>query len=388
VTLEIRSLHATCHRVIPSAPYLEEGNTAWQRDFVMVRLETQEGIVAHGLTASAPTGMIGATAAFINTMAAPRMIESHASALSTERVWEDLFRRFNYRALGGMWSQAMSAIDIALWDARGKFFQQPISRLLGGAYDTVPTYVTFGWPKYDTPSLTSFAKDLVRDGHKRLKMTVGGHNADLPPLRPGHSRAFLDTVETDAARVAAVRDAVGPDIEIMVDGNCSMRVAQAKRLCRLIEPLHISFFEEPVWLNDPQGLRELRDQTSIPISAGQNLGSSWDHRRLVEAGSVDILQPNVCFVGGYTEGVKVANLARTFGVQLGNGAGWPHHNLHLQASSPNGGMVEYFWGSWKVGEMIYDDPPPPTGGEATVSDRPGLGFEPDWEFLTECEVAF
>jgi L-rhamnonate dehydratase len=385
VTLTITSVEATCHRIPVPLPRLDE---PMERPFVMVRIETEEGIVGHGLTSGTPH-MLGSIAAFINNEAGPRLVDESTSALHTERVWQETMLKFNKRSLTGVWSSGMSGIDIALWDIKGKFFEQPVSTLLGGAFDTAQAYITFGVRHYDDETLASIAKELVDEGHTKLKMVVAETQEGLNPFwGASRARALGSDIHDDARRVAAVRDAIGPEAEIMIDANYGLTLAEAKRLARMVEPYDVAWFEEPVLLNDPQHLASLRQATSTPIAAGQNLGHSWDHRRLVDAHAVDILQLNVVFCGGYTEALKIANMARAFNLPIANGAGWPHHNLHLHAAVSNGGPVEYHWSAWKVGEMIFNDPPPPENNLAKVPDLPGLGFDPKWDVLNEYKVDF
>lgn len=191
-----------------------------------------------------------------------------------------------------------------------------------------------------------------------------------------------DPVE-DAARVRVVREAVGDGVQLMIDANYLFSLNNASELCRRIEPYDITWFEEPVYGNDALLLADLRRQTRIPIAAGQNEGHRFRHRELLVHGSVDLLQPNVCYVGGFTEGQKVAAMAQAFNIPIANGGGWPHHNMHLQAAMSNGWRVEFHYLMWKTGETIYKDPPGPQQGWVTVSEKPGLGLEPRWDALKE-----
>ena len=187
----------------------------------------------------------------------------------------------------------------------------------------------------------------------------------------------------DAARVKAVREAVGDDVELMLDANYLFSLNRAKELCRLVEPYHITWFEEPLYQNDALLLAQLRRSTSITISAGQNEGNRFRHRELLMNQSVDILQPNVCYVGGYTEAAKVAAMAQAFNIPIANGGGWPHHNMHLQAAMSNGWRVECHYLMWMVGETIYKNPPSPKKGWITLGEEPGLGLDPEWDALGE-----
>lgn len=144
----------------------------------------------------------------------------------------------------------------------------------------------------------------------------------------------------------------------------------------MLEDCNLSWFEEPVWGNDYRLLAQLKQSTSIPIAAGQNFGNVWQHRELITHGAIDYSQPNVCYVGGYTEGARVASLARAFNLPIANGGGWPQHNLHLQAGVANGFRVEFHFLMWKVVDQLFRGAPQPAAGWADLPSEPGLGFEP------------
>jgi L-alanine-DL-glutamate epimerase-like enolase superfamily enzyme len=158
---------------------------------------------------------------------------------------------------------------------------------------------------------------------------------------------------------------------------------RALELAKRVEPYHITWFEEPLYGNDARLLAQLRQRCSVPISAGQNEGSRFRHLELLQHGAIDILQPNVCFVGGYTEALKVAAMAQAFNILVATGGGWPHHNMHFQAAVSNGWRVEFHYLMWKVGEAIYQNTPKPEKGFVTLTEEPGLGLEPKREALEE-----
>ena len=328
-------------------------------------VETDQGVSGYGLTRGAQRyGM----REFINREVAPFL--RGKNPLETERIWHQLFRQFNPRAQTGMWSSAVSAIDIALWDIKGKHYKEPVWRLLGGAQNPVASYVTFGLKQYTRDQLVEVAEQVVAQGEKRLKMVVA-----VDPENP----------KVDADRVQAVRKAIGDDVELMIDANYLFSFNRALELCKLVEPYHITWFEEPVYQNDAALLADLRRHTNIPIAAGQNEGHRFRHRELIVNHAVDIAQPNVCSVGGYTEAVKVAALAQAFNLPIANGGGWPHHNMHLQAAMVNGWRVEFHFEMWGVGDKIYKEPPSPDHGWVTLPETPGLGLEPRWDALKEFE---
>ena len=179
-------------------------------------VETDLGVTGYGLTRGAQRfGM----REFINRELAPFL--RGKNPLETERIWNQLYKQFNPRAQTGMWSSAVSAIDIALWDIKGKHYQEPVWRLLGGAQNPVPAYVTFGLKQYSKEQLVEVAKQLVAQGETRLKMVVA-----VEPENP----------KLDAERVRAVRHAVGDEVELMIDANYLFSFNRALELCKLVEP--------------------------------------------------------------------------------------------------------------------------------------------------------
>ena len=360
--LKITDVKATLHRVPVEVPLLKE---AIVMAVLFTVVETDQGVSGYGLTRGAQRyGM----REFINREVAPFL--RGKNPLETERIWNQLYKQFNPRAQTGMWSSAVSAIDIALWDIKGKHYKEPVWRLLGGAQNPVASYVTFGLKQYTRDQLVEVAEQVVAQGEKRLKMVVA-----VDPENP----------KVDADRVQAVREAIGDDVELMIDANYLFSFNRALELCKLVEPYHITWFEEPVYQNDAALLADLRRHTNIPIAAGQNEGHRFRHRELIVNRAVDIAQPNVCSVGGYTEAVKVAALAQAFNLPIANGGGWPHHNMHLHAAMANGWRVEFHFEMWGVGDKIYKEPPAPDHGWVTLPETPGLGLEPRWDALKEFE---
>ena len=363
--MKITDVTATTHNVaVDDVPLVDEPIS---REIVFVEVETDEGITGYGLTSKVQWFGIRE---LINREMAP--ILEGMSPLETERVWDDLQWALNKRVQTGAWCSAMSAVDIALWDIKGKQYDEPVWRLLGGAQDTLPAYITMGLMRYDKRDLVEVANRFIDEGHGAVKMKVGIDDGTNPAR--------------DAARVKALREGVGDDVDIMIDANYLFPVNHAKDLCNRIEDQHITWFEEPVHGNDAQLLQKLSEDTSIPLAAGQNEGHRYRHRKLIASGAIDISHPNVVFVGGYTEGKKVASLAQTYNLDIGNGAGFPIHNMHLHGGMPNGWYVEFHLVTWKVERQIYRDTPDPTNGTIHLPERPGLGLEPDRDVLEEYRV--
>ncbi len=218
--------------------------------------------------------------------------------LLVEAIWSKMHLRALDYARRGVLVAAISAIDIALWDLRGKLLGQPVSTLLGGRRrEQVKVYAT-GMYFTETDDLTSKlvdeAKIYASQGFRALKMKVGLG------------------VETDVKHVRAVRQAIGADAQLMVDANHAYSLSEALRFARQIEELDISFFEEPVSPEDYEGYNELRQRTSIPIAGGECEYLLAGFRHLLSKRCVDIAQPDICGAGGLTETKRIAALAYAY----------------------------------------------------------------------------
>ncbi|MBZ5515461.1 MAG: mandelate racemase/muconate lactonizing enzyme family protein [Acidobacteriia bacterium] len=359
--VRITSVRATTHNIPVQVPLLDREIS---RPIVFVEVRTDGGVTGYGLTGEIQRFGVKE---FINRELAPFL--KGKNPLETEALWQQMYSAFNPRSQTGVWSSAVSAVDIALWDIKGKHYKEPVWRLLGGARKKVPAYITFGLLEFDRQQLGEMARRFVAEGQDKLKMVVGVSNGE--------------DIGEDAARVKAVRQAIGEKVELMMDANYLFSLNRALELAKRVEADNITWFEEPLYGNDARLLAQLRQRCAIPISAGQNEGSRFRHLELLIHGSVDILQPNVCYVGGFTEGLKVAAIAQAFNILIANGGGWPHHNMHLQAAVANGWRVEFHYLMWKVGETIYQNTPKPEKGWVTLTEEPGLGLEPKRDILEE-----
>ena len=182
----------------------------------------------------------------------------------------------------------------------------------------------------------------------------------------------------------AVREAVGDGIQLMVDGNKMLDLRKAIELARRIEPCNITWFEEPVHYNDFHDMAVLRTRTSIPIAAGQSEEGCWQYRHFIAGGAVDIVQTDVAYSGGFSEGLKVAHMAEAFDLPIAT-HGWPHINMQLIAAVPNGWRVEFRDEYEKLAETIFVDAPKPEEGWITLPEKPGLGLELNEDALKKYE---
>src|SRR5437868_2118843 len=198
-----------------------------------VEVETDDGLIGHGLTSITEEEVI---AQIVNAVAGPAILGD--DPLAHERIWDKLYWTLMPRGQTGYTAHALAAIDVALWDIKGKAFGQPVWRLLGGAHPKVPVYATFGFGFFDREQLAAAAKLWVSQGFKRLKMTVGNE-----ALKRRDSHPIMDVIREDAARVRAVREAAGPDVELFIDANCNLDLYHAGKLAETVKPSGISFFE-------------------------------------------------------------------------------------------------------------------------------------------------
>ncbi|MBT2303712.1 mandelate racemase/muconate lactonizing enzyme family protein [Variovorax paradoxus] len=340
----------------------------------LVDIETDEGLVGTGMTAITEEEVV---ASVVNEIAAHAL--AGMDPMRHEQIWERLYWLLTPRGQSGYASHAIAALDLALWDLKGKALGQPCWRLLGGARAEVPVYATFGFAFFERDELAAAAQGWVERGFKRLKMTVGHHGL----ARRDEPRPLDALIAEDVQRIRAVREAVGPEVQIYIDANCSLDYFHALSLAQRIEEYGISFFEEPVSQNDIPNLVKLRAKTSIPLAAGQNEGQASRFRDMLVAQAVDVVQPNACITGGFTQCARIAGMASAFNTRFANGGAWPHHNMHLHAGLANGSLVEYHSVAVDCCKMVFDDLPVPSNGVLALPERPGLGFAPNRERVAE-----
>jgi L-alanine-DL-glutamate epimerase-like enolase superfamily enzyme len=344
----------------------------------LVEVETGSGLIGHGITYLAESTVV---AQAVNAVAAP--IATGMSALATEKVWSALWWGLTASAQTGYGANAISAVDLALWDIKGQALGLPVWQLLGAAHDKVPVYATIGLPNLEPAQVADMTRRLVEKGWKAVKIQVGRPGLD----QRDRAKPLDAIIEEDVARIAAIRETVGEGIGIAIDGASRFDLAHAVALAERAAPYKIAWYEEPVLQNDIRAMTELRRRTAIPISVGQNEGQLYRFRDMLIADSVDMIQPNVSIIGGITVGVKAAALAASFTVPIASGGGsCPFHNAHLQGGVANGGKVEYQASATSAYEPLFDGLPKIVDGQIALSDKPGFGFRPRREAVAEFAV--
>lgn len=344
----------------------------------IVEITTDQGQVGVGMTAITEEEVI---ACIVNDVASHMFIGE--DPLATEKLWNQLYWLLTPRGQSGYASHAIAAIDIALWDLKGKILDQPIWSLLGGSRSRVPTYATIGFDFFEREQLAEVARTWKDKGFDKFKMVVG-HNG---LKRKDEPRPIREVLIEDIKRVELLRETVGNTSEIFIDANCNLDPYHAEWLANRVDQYDISFFEEPITQNDSLSLAELRKRIKIPLAGGQNEGQAGKFRDLLVNRSLDILQPNVAITGGFSQCIKIAGMAEAFNVGIDNGGAWPFHNMHLHGGLRNGGMVEYHIFAVECLKQIFDDLPVPQEGWLTLPSSAGLGFSLNKDALKDLAKA-
>lgn len=293
----------------------------------------------------------------------PRLIGQEAEDL--ELIWRNLLFSTHATAVGAVTSLALAAVDTALWDLRCRRAGLPLFRMLGGSKTNVPVYTTEGgWLHIGTEALVADALNAKARGFSGSKVKIG---------RPHLSE--------DRERLSAIREAVGPSYDIMVDANQSFTLAESTRRARMMEELDIAWFEEPMPADDVLQHAHLASSTSIPIAVGESLYSISQFKDYLVSGGASIVQVDVARVGGITPWMKVAHMAEAFNVPV-----CPHFLMELHVSLvcaiPNAPWLEYIPQLDTVtrsGLRISD-------GRAWADDAPGLGIDWDWDAVAAMKI--
>ena len=296
-------------------------------------------------------------------------------ALATEAIWQTLYNRLRDHGQKGLAIEALSAVDIALWDLKGRHLGLPVHRLLGGPLRSrVEAYATGFYRKRGGDPFS----DLVEEAHRRVAEGFGAIK-----LKLGFG------LDDDVRLCETVRRAVGDGVRIMIDANHAYDATAAIRLGRRIEVLDIAWFEEPVPPEDLAGYREVKAALAMPIAGGEAEFTRWGFRPLITERLVDILQPDVCAAGGISECKKIADMANAFGVRVnphvwGTGialaaslqliAALPHNPPGLHPIEP---LLEFDRSEHPIRMAVLAEPIEQRGGWVEIPTGPGLGIEID-----------
>lgn len=341
------------------------------RTMLFVKVETDEGIV--GIGEAGLTSREQGVAGIIEALT-PLLIG--ADPMRSEHLWQ-LMWRSGFHPSNQALTSAIAAIDIALWDIKGKALGVPVYQLLGGKVrDKVNTYCHMA---ADSPEeLLGVARRRVAEGWNVIRWDSGPFRTNAV-YDPNHA------VDWTIEAFRLLRAELGPKIEMAFDAHTRCSVADAVRLCRGVEAYRPLFIEDPLRIENPESYRRLRQQTSVPIAAGEQLGTKWQFRSLIEEELIDYARVDMCIAAGFTESRKIAGWCETHYIDLAV------HNpigpvstaacLHLNVATPNMLVQEL---PRRPGESLADVITSKhrwEDGWLIVSDDPGLGLEVDWEGL-------
>jgi L-alanine-DL-glutamate epimerase-like enolase superfamily enzyme len=325
-------------------------------DCVLTFLDTDEGITGEGLVFSINNHRLGVIHEMVRSLEDLVVgLDPRLGGTLNARAWKDL----NFLGYEGVSVIGLAAVDNALWDLRGKAVDLNVAHLIGACRPAVPTYASGGlWLGASIDELQKEAAAFVARGFRAMKTRVG-------PTDP------VGMVQ----RVAAIREAIGPDIGLMVDANQQMNVKQAIRIGRMLEELNLTWFEEPVICHDHAGEAQIAAALDTPIASGETVYTHRGILTMLETGAADILMPDLQRMGGPTEFLKAGHLCEAFHIPCASHL-FPEMSLPLLASLPNGYFLEHMpWFESLYRERIELD----ANGHAIVPARPGWGFtfDPD-----------
>jgi len=281
------------------------------------------------------------------------------NAMAPAASWNAMVARTRNLGRPGIVSMAISAVDIALWDLKARLLDVSLLTLLGAVRESVPIYGSGGFTSYSERQLLNQLTGWVKQGIPRVKMKIGRD------------------AKADVGRVAAVRDAIGPETQLFVDANGAYSRKQALAQAERFAELNVSWFEEPVSSDDLAGLRLLRDRApaGVEIAAGEYGYDSGYFRRMLAAGAVDVLQADATRCGGVTGFLQAATLCEAHHIPLSAHTA-PSIHTHLGCAATPLRHLEYFHDHVRIENMFFDGVRSPINGElAPDLSRPGMGIE-------------
>ncbi len=375
---------------------VKAGNPIWRP--IICRIFTDEGVygdgeaaLAYGIAAPAAFGMVKDLASLIIGM----------DPLDNEVIWDKLYKSTFWGQNGGpVVFAGISALDIALWDIKGKFFNVPIYKLLGGKRrDNLRSYASqlqFGWgPNFEemksTEEYAAVSKKAVADGYDAIKIDFFTYDKDGRHFTAEDMTRLLKPYYVDLVeeRIAAVREAVGPNVDIIMENHSNPDAQSAVQLGRRAQKYNIFYFEEP---NTPTSkmAKYICDKLEMPIAHGERVYSRWQYAEYFENSSVQVIQPDLGNCGGLTEGKKICDMAYTYDVSVqAHVCASPLSTavaLHLESVIPNFVIHEHHricLCDFNKELCIHDYQP--VDGKYKVPELPGIGNEFSEFALTNCE---
>ncbi|HLU60344.1 MAG TPA: mandelate racemase/muconate lactonizing enzyme family protein [Pseudonocardia sp.] len=374
-------------KITEVVPWLVAAEGTGWGEYLFVEVRTDEGVTGWGeITTTTPTANRG-IAAMVRQ--ASDLVAGDDPA-RIEDTWHKVFRAFTYAGSRGAVTNVVSAIDIALWDIRGKALGLPVCELLGGRVrDDLLIYTHPNQRRFGTPDgVVSEIRAIVDSGHTAIKFDPFPH----PPGVPLANDRYLDgRIERDQLReaielTALIREAAGPGVELLIDAHGRFDVPNAIRIGQALDELgDIHWYEEPVPPESYRALEQVRAQVRVPISVGERLHTRWDVVPVLEHRLADFLMPDVTWTGGISELKKIATMAEAYYVPISpHDAAGPVNLVaggHVMATVPNFYRIETSSHDLRGYNRLLTTPLDNRGGRLRLPDGPGLGIELDREYL-------
>lgn len=358
--MKIDDVRAYYLRTPLKKPWRISGLTMTEMTALIVEVEADNGIVGFGeaLTRLGPA----VTKAIIDDVLRPVLIG--ADPFEVDVLWEKMFATMMSRGhWKGFMLEAMSGVDIALWDLNGKALEMPVHKLMGGCHHPKFEAYASSIMIMDKEEMVNEAKELVQKGFRKIKLKIG------------------QGVEKDFKYIETACKALGPEIGIMIDANCGYTFEAAKRLGMMLAPLNILWFEEPVPPYHYETYERLNASLPMPVVAGESEFTRWGFRDLIIRGNTPVIQPDVSRCGGLTEARKIAALASAHGVSVAphtgaSGAVCIAANMQFAAYLSNFYLFEYMYPENPLREdILKNDVFKCENGYMTIPEGPGLGIE-------------
>ncbi len=324
---------------------------------VIVQLRTAEGLEGFGVCFSNNEGQVKSLKACLDDL---EDVVLGQDVFRFAEAWQKLWAATSKMGHQGYPIYALAALDAALWMLRAKALNLPLATLLGGFREKVPVYAShYLWRYCTIDQLQKDAASLVKQGFRMMKMRMGAY--PLP---------------VELERYQALREAVGNDVDIMVDLNWRCTVSEALKLGRELDKRQVYWLEDPLASDDPEQIAQVAAALDLPVVVGETYNHKYGFRTLLEKKATDIVMIDLQKVGGVTEWMRVANMAEAWNLPVVSHL-FPDFSLHLVAAIPHGLVMEYLpW--W---DMIYQEPYTVKDGFIEVPKTPGIGLELDLKVL-------